>query len=348
MTVSADSCDEVSVSAALERYGAVTRSALSRWLPKGEPKDYLYDPIADYPSRGGRMLRPSLCMAAARVFGATVEQVLPAAVCIELIHNALLIHDDVEDESDERRGRPTLHRLVGTPLAINAGDSLAMLSLRPILEARHSLGPEMVLRIFEEFDQMAQYTAEGQALDLGWRRDNAVDLSVEDYLSMVLKKTCWLATLFPLRVGVLIGSGDTVALDSLFRFGFFLGAAFQIQDDVLNLIGDHLRYGKEIGGDLLEGKRTVMLIRLFEVSTPDDRARIAQILRTPRSERTQESARWLQSAMESNGCIDYARELAHGLAGAASHEFDRIFGDLDDSRDKSFLAQMPRWVIERS
>ena len=126
MTVSTETRDEVSVLATLDRYGAVTRSALARWLPKGEPKDYLYDPIADYPSRGGRMLRPSLCIATARVFGATVEQVLPAAVCIELIHNALLIHDDVEDESDERRGRPTLHRLVGTPLAINAGDSLAM------------------------------------------------------------------------------------------------------------------------------------------------------------------------------------------------------------------------------
>lgn len=348
MTVSTKSRDDVSVLAALERYGTITRSELTRWLPKGEPKAYLYDPIADYPSRGGRMLRPSLCIAAARVFGATVEQVLPAAVCIELIHNALLIHDDVEDESDERRGRPTLHRIVGTALAINAGDSLAMLSLKPILEARHSLGPELVLRIFEEFHQMAQYTAEGQALDLGWRRDNTIDLRVEDYLGMVLKKTCWLTTLFPLRVGALIGSGGSVALDSLFRFGFFLGAAFQIQDDVLNLIGDPVRYGKEIGGDLLEGKRTVMLIRLIETATPDERARIARILRTPRAERTLASARWLQTAMERGGCIDYARELAHGLAGAASHEFDLIFGNLDDGHDKSFLAQMPRWVIERT
>ena len=158
---------------------------------------------------------------------------------------------------------------------------LALLSLRPILEARDLVGPAIVLRILEEFDRMAQQSAEGQALDLGWRRDNAVEIGEEDYLKMVLKKTCWLTTLFPLRVGALIGSGDTVELDSLFRFGFFLGAAFQIQDDVLNLVGDHEKYGKEFAGDLLEGKRTLMLVRLLEVSKDRERGEIKKILNTP-------------------------------------------------------------------
>ena len=112
---------------------------------------------------------------------------------------------------------------------------------------------------------MAQQTAEGQALDLGWRRDNHIELREEDYLTMVLKKTCWLTTLFPIRLGALIGSGGRANLDSLFNFAFFLGAAFQIQDDVLNLVGDHERYGKELAGDLLEGKRTLMLVNLLEI-----------------------------------------------------------------------------------
>ena len=195
---------------------------------------------------------------------------------------------------------------------------------------------------------MAQETAEGQALDLGWRRDNVVDLCEEDYLKMVLKKTCWLTTLFPLRVGAVIGSGDTVDLDRFFRFGFFLGAAFQIQDDVLNLVGNHKKYGKEIGGDLLEGKRTLMIVRLMEVSSSDQRLRIEEILKTPREERTEESVRWLHSEIVQNGCIDYARELAHGLAGAASHEFEQIFSEMPDSHDKQFLSRLPAWVIERS
>jgi geranylgeranyl diphosphate synthase type II len=336
------------VAEVLGEYGAAARAALGRWLPAREPRSYLYDLVADYPSRGGRMLRPSLCVATARVFGASLEEALPAAVCVELLHNALLIHDDVEDESDERRGRPTLHRLAGVPLAINAGDSLALLSLRPLVQARERFGGLLALRMLEEFDRMAQETAEGQALDIGWRRDNVIEVSETDYLEMVLKKTCWLTTLFPIRLGALIGSRDRVDLDRFLRFGFFLGAAFQIQDDLLNLVGDPERYGKEIAGDLLEGKRTLMLIRLLEVAGVDERERIRAVLATARERRSAKSIGWLRKRMDVHGCIDYASELAHGLAGAALHEFELLFAAFPDGRDKRFLASLPKWVLERA
>jgi geranylgeranyl diphosphate synthase type II len=336
------------VAEVLGEYGAIARAGLGRWLPAGEPRSYLYDLIADYPSRGGRMLRPSLCLATARVFGASLEDALPAAVCVELLHNALLIHDDVEDESDERRGRPTLHRLAGVPLAINAGDSLALLSLRPLFHARDRLGGLHALRMLEEFDRMAQETAEGQALDIGWRRDNVIEVSEAEYLEMVLKKTCWLTTLFPIRLGALIGTRDRIDLDRFLRFGFFLGAAFQIQDDLLNLVGDPERYGKEIAGDLLEGKRTLMLIRLLELAAPDERQRIRAVLATARERRRPASVRWLCRRMDELDCIGYASELAHGLAGAAMHEFDLLFSAFPDSRDKRFLGSLPKWVLERA
>lgn len=339
--------DTLLVSEMLAEYGARTRAAFRSWLPSREPRTYLYDLLADYPDRGGRMLRPSLCIAAARVFGSTMEDVLPAAVSIELLHNALLIHDDVEDESEERRGRPTLHRIAGVPLAINAGDALALLSLRPLVAARESLGTLLVLRMIEEFDRMAQETAEGQALDLGWRRDATVDVGTEDYLAMVLKKTCWLTTIYPIRMGGLIGARDELDLDRFIRFGFFLGAAFQIQDDLLNLVGDHEHYGKELGGDLWEGKRTLLLIHLLESANEDDRARVRAMLATPRTERTTSAVRWLRKLLEEHGSIDHAREFAHGLAGAARHEFELLFGSLPDGRDKRFLAGLPAWVIER-
>ena len=344
MPITSDS----TVAEVLDDYGKITRAELKNWLHKGDPEDYLYGPMSDYPMRGGRMFRPSLCIATAKVFGASLEQVIPAAVSIELLHNALLIHDDIEDESDERRGKPTLHKKIGTPLALNAGDSLAFLSLRPIIRGSASMGYDSIVRILEEFDQMAQQTAEGQALDLGWRRDNHIELCEADYLKMVLKKTCWLTTLFPIRLGALIGSGGRANLDSLFNFAFFLGAAFQIQDDVLNLIGNHERYGKELGGDLLEGKRTLMLVNLLELSSSSERVRIKAILDTPRDARSDASVSWLRSAMIERGCIEYAKELAHGLAGAASHEFDKTFKELPESSDKAFLSKLPSWVIERS
>src|ERR1700752_4823472 len=109
------------VSETLREYGTITRDALKYYLPSGEPQRYLYDLLADYPQRGGKMMRPSLCIATARAFGASLEEALGSAIAIELMHNALLVHDDIEDESEKRRGRPTLHRLHGIPLAINAG-----------------------------------------------------------------------------------------------------------------------------------------------------------------------------------------------------------------------------------
>lgn len=332
----------------LEHYGPVVRGAVLEALPRKEPRGYLYDLVADYPRRGGRMLRPCLCLATARLFGATVEEALPAAVSIELLHNALLIHDDVEDESDERRGKPTLHRVAGGPLAINAGDSLAFLSLRPLLGARERLGGLLTLRALEEIERMAQETAEGQAIELGWRRDNAMDVGEADYLEMVLRKTCWLTTILPIRLGALIGSRDEADLDRLIRFGFFVGAAFQIQDDLLNLEGDPERYGKELAGDLLEGKRTLMLIHLFQQATEDERQRLRDALRPAREERRADEVRWMRERLDAYGCLDYARQIAHGLAGAARHEFEGLYGPLPDSRDKRFIEELVTWVFHRS
>src|SRR5271156_6655923 len=160
------------VPALLHEYGSIVRSVLPEYLPKKEPRRYLYDLIADYPQRGGKMMRPGLCIATARAFGAPIEHALGPAITIELLHNALLIHDDIEDQSEERRGRPTLHMLHGIPLALNAGDSMTLMSLRPLIEHAEYFGPEISLRLMQDLEMTARQTAEGQAMELGWRYDN--------------------------------------------------------------------------------------------------------------------------------------------------------------------------------
>jgi geranylgeranyl diphosphate synthase type II len=332
----------------LREYGAIVRAALPDYLPHKEPRRYLYDLIADYPQRGGKMMRPGLCIATSRAFGAPIEYALGPAIAIELLHNALLIHDDIEDQSEERRGHPTLHMLHGIPLALNAGDSMTLISLRPLIEHAEYLGPELSLQLMREMEMMARQTAEGQALELGWRYDNALDVSVADYLEMVLKKTCWLATIFPTRVGALIGSRGEAELDALFRFGFFLGAAFQIQDDLLNLVHNDERYGKEKNGDLWEGKRTLAIIHLLRQASPEEKEQLRSILVLSREQRTHEQIEWIRELMNARGSIDYARQIAHGLAGAAMHESWRLFSGLPDTRDKQFLLEVSPWVIERN
>jgi geranylgeranyl diphosphate synthase type II len=335
------------VPAMLAEYGAAARGVLGGYLPKAEPRRYLYDLVADYPGRGGRSFRPTLCIAAARAFGGTLEDVVPTAASIELMHNAMLIHDDIEDESEMRRGKPALHVAEGLALALNAGDALSLLAIRPLVENIRRLGPELAMRVLEETNRMAMESAEGQALELGWRRDNDHEVKEADYLEMVLKKTCWLTTIHPARVGALIGSRGRADVEPFIRFGFLLGAAFQIQDDLLNLEGDAGSYGKELSGDIYEGKRTLMLIHLFEEGTALERERLHGIFSRPRAARTIEEVRWVRALMDRYDAVDYARQVAQGLAGAAQHECARILGALPASRDRDFIEALPVWVIER-
>src|SRR5262249_49562571 len=160
-----------------------------------------------------------------------------------------------------------LHSSHGVPVAVNVGDALVVAGLRALMDCRGILGSRLAALVLQEAERMTRESIEGQAIELGWRRDNAIALSEADYLEMVLKKTCWYTTILPSRVGALIGARSDVGLDRFVRFGFFLGAAFQIQDDLLNLEGDPEQYGKELDGDLWEGKRTLMLISLLALTT---------------------------------------------------------------------------------
>lgn len=333
----------------LDEYGALTRKAMQAYLPKREPRAYLYEPLADYPTRGGKMMRPSLCIATARAFGAPAERAAKAAVAIEMLHNALLIHDDIEDESEERRGAKTLHHIHGTPIALNAGDALAMLSLRPLLDYAESLGPARALTIFRDMERMARESAEGQAMELGWRANADAVVTRNDYLEMVLKKTCWLAAIFPCRVGAMLGQTNKGAIDpdAFIRFGFFFGASFQIHDDVLNLRPSEA-YGKESCGDLWEAKWTLMLIDVAERLKGADRTRFRAYLAQTRDTRSQKDIDWLLAIMNETGAIDRAFTFAQGLAGAAIHEFSRLFAEVPDSRDKTFIRDLITWTFRRN
>jgi geranylgeranyl diphosphate synthase, type II len=346
MTVATDSSEFVAE--ILDDYGTRVRVAMAEYLKPREPRRYLYNLVADYPRRGGRMLRPSLCLATARAFGAGEDDALHTAVAIELLHNAFLVHDDVEDESDTRRGRPTLNALHGSPVAVNVGDALIILGLRALLDNAERLGLPMAMRVLFEAERMVRETIEGQSIELGWRRDNATHLSESDYLEMILKKTCWYTTIFPLRVGALIGSRNEPNLDRFIRFGFFAGAAFQIQDDLLNLVGDPVKYGKELNGDIHEGKRTLMLIRLLEQAAPDERSRLTAILAEPRDRRTADDVAWIRERMDAHETIPYAERMAHGLAGAAENAFEEAFAGVPDSRDRRFVRGSVRWVLSRT
>ncbi len=335
------------VEARLADYRAQVDGALARYLPDREPRRHLYDLVRSYPLRAGKGLRPALCIASAVAFGAAPEAAVASAAAIEMFHNGFLIHDDIEDGSEFRRGLPTLHREHGLALALNAGDAVLVLAMRPIFDNLFRLGPLLTHAIAAEIEHMVVETVEGQALELGWMRDNDCALVPDDYLRMCLKKTCWYTVIHPLRIGALIGSGGTARPERLDRFGYFLGAAFQIQDDLLNLIGERERYGKEIGGDILEGKRTMMLIHLLSTVGTRDKAWLHRFLARPREKRSAADVARVLDLMDAHGSIDFGRSRARFLAGAALAAFEAEYGQLPATEDREFIRDIILYMIER-
>ncbi len=249
---------------------------------RDERREVLYDLILDYPLREGKGLRPALSIALCCGLGGTVDAVLPSAATLELYHNAFLIHDDIEDESLLRRGEPTLHVTKGVPIAVNVGDAMLCLSLQPLLDNTAVIGLGPALDILQYVARMTRESVEGQALELEWVEGNRWDLTDDDYLEMVVQKTGWYSFITPLVIGALAAEAEPAWLDDLIALGTSMSLAFQITDDVLNLAADPEEYGKEIGGDLWEGKRTLLLLHALRSANDSDRRRALDILAKPR------------------------------------------------------------------
>ena len=331
----------------LSAYRELIVAPLMAVLPSREPRRYLYDLVAGQLSSGGKGLRPALCLATCQAFGGPVERALQSAVALELLHNAFLVHDDVEDESEFRRDRPTVVAEHGVGIAVNVGDALNALSMRPLSANLDLLGPSLAARVYREFEHMLVQSIEGQAIELGWIRDNRSDLDDDDYLRMTLKKTGWYTAIHPCRIGALIGTDGQIDPARFDRFGHFLGAAFQIQDDVLNLVGDPAKYGKEILGDLWEGKRTLMLLHALRYCRDDERRRATVLLGTPRRAKTERDVRWLFDLFEAYASLDYARSSARALARAAEQELAVAYAGVEPSDHLAFIRSLVHYVVQR-
>ena len=331
----------------LRRYRDVTIAGLLEYVPRGEPAAHLYDLVPDYPTRPGKGLRPALCIATCRAFGGRVDQVLLSAIAIECFHNAFLVHDDIEDGSEHRRGGPTMHAAQGVPIAVNVGDALNVLSIRPLMDNLTVLGPRLTWLVFAEIEHMVRQSVEGQAIELGWVRDNIVDLEIEEYLRMTLKKTCWYTCMHPVHVGAIVATRGRLDPERFDRFAFFMGAAFQIQDDLLNLRGAEELYGKEILGDLWEGKRTVMLLHLLKALRGSDRDRLVSFLSLPRAARVADDVYWVRDEMVRRGSFDFAADVARGLAAASRREFDTAFAGASGVDDLAMLDTLVTYMVER-
>jgi geranylgeranyl diphosphate synthase type II len=230
-------------------------------LPEGDPEE-LYDACRYALESGGKYVRPILVLLATEAYGGSRNEALPAAAACEVFHNFTLVHDDIMDRSEVRRGRPSVHVAFGVNTAILVGDYL--LSFAYDLLDKLPVGCRQTAR--ERFGTMVKRLCEGQAVDL--QLGTRVEVAMEDYLDMIDRKTGALLACC-LEIGAIVGGADDRQTNAMHRAGLDLGRAFQIQDDLLDATADGDRWGKRRGQDLIEGKQTYLVVDMLS-SGPDE------------------------------------------------------------------------------
>ncbi|OUN47984.1 polyprenyl synthetase [Collinsella sp. An7] len=300
---------------------------------------YLYGPLRAFTANGGKRHRPLICLAACRAVGGDPARARSAAAAIEHFQSAALIHDDIADHGELRRGEPCLYRTIGTGLAINAGDYGLMLVTDAVL-GDASLPADVKLRVLRELTDMTQRTIEGQALDLGWVRDGRFDLTVDDYLTMATLKTAHYSGAVPLAVGAIIGGASEAQIEALRSFGLDTGLAFQIQDDLLNLVGN--AGDKDFRTDITEGKRTLVAVYALSHAEPAVRDELEAILRSGTSDPAE-----LDRAVVifgETGALEAAHERALSLVARAK---ETLAGAELDAEGRRLFDDMADFFVER-
>lgn len=284
----------------VQRYAAYRRrvEAYLRGLVRAKAPVTLYDPARYVLEGGGKRVRSVLLLSACRGVGGRVEHALPASAAMELLHNFTLVHDDIMDHAQTRRGRPTVHRRWDENIAILAGDAMVALAYGALMETPGTRIREVV-RLFTEG---LLVVCEGQAYDKEFETSRRV--GVRDYLRMIDRKTGRLIAVSA-ELGGIIGGASAAQRRALRVYGNLVGRAFQVQDDLLDIIADEAEFGKRIGGDLVEGKKTYPLLRAVERARGEDRR---QLMRVYRKEpvRFSEAARF-RDIFRRTGAVDEAR-----------------------------------------
>lgn len=308
-----------------------------------------YELLSDYPTRPGKGIRPAFCLAAAAAVGGDYRNAVNTGAAIELLHNAFLIKDDVVDQSLYRRGDLTLNRKYGLALAANAGDALKILSMSPLIDNLDVIGVRKSLQVILEIQTMANRSVAGQITELTYVKNNRTDLKAEDYFDLCENKTCWYTTITPCRTGLIIGSDKATdeQLETITRFALKVGLAFQITDDTLNLSASEKLYGKEINGDIMEGKRTLILIHLLNSSSPEEMRRMRQILKKPRDAKSDSDIEFVRALMQKYASFENARQVAKELAEQAREILVNECDWMTEKRWKNFFLDQTNYLIYR-
>ncbi len=347
---------------------------ICRYIPKDKEPRKLYETMRDYIDRQGKYARPGLLMLVGMMYGAKAEELYLPAAAQQLSEDWILMQDDWEDDSELRRGKPTAHRIYGAVRTVNA-TNLGQLEMWHMLADYRAANGKKGDELYRKFNDMMVYTVEGQEIEnefihetkdinsamnyklAGLKIDNDIVRSlVEDpanstdafYMRIVDSKTCFYTVYGPMQLGAIAaGHGDARTLQILKEIGTETGIAFQIIDDVLDMIGDEAKFGKKNLGDLYEGKITLMVLHAYKNSTPDEKSRMDAIYKKKRQEKTKEEVDFVAALIEKYKGIEYAKKVSMEHGAKATALIEKYKSELPQNEYASLFVDAVQALYKR-
>ena len=292
--------------------------------------------MAHYPAAGGKRLRPLLATIASEAVGGKADDAVPFGVALEIVHNFTLVHDDVMDEDDTRRGIKTVHAQYGMPEAILSGDALFARAFEVVLES--DLKDRGLVRLVEILARSVRLLAEGQQMDMDF--ENAKSVTSDQYMRMIELKT---AVLYQAAAqgGAICGGAAKAQEEALAEYGRLMGLGFQIWDDVLDLLSDQETFGKPVLNDIRNGKKTLIVIQALEDLKGPERSEFLSVLGNEKA--TKQQLLRARDILDEVGAIEHATTVADGLVKGAK---DRLSA-LKDSKHKTTLMAFADFMVKR-
>lgn len=326
---------------------------IEKHLPKKGDPQVLFDGCWKYFEYGGKRFRPALIALSCEALNGNPKDTVIAGAALEIAHTFFLIHDDLEDFSETRRGKPCLHITYGTPHAINMGDYLMMKIYDTLLSGKKVWGYEKTIRILELISEMLIITGEGQAMEIDQRDKDLSESTMEWYEKMSLHKTGYYSGGTPCAIGGVIANGTGKQIKTLKDFGFSMGVAFQIRDDILNLVMHEEEvniapgtggggYGKDFAGDLKEGKRTLILVHAFQNANEKERNRMHKLVGNKNI--TLEEKKEIIEIMNRHESIDFAKKYATKMMNGS---IEKLKTSIPATEGRKKLESIAEFLIER-
>ena len=320
----------------LKKYSTGVDREIENALDTVDPEN-LYDASKHLIKAGGKKIRPALVLLTAEAVGGNIEGAYKTAAAVELIHTFSLIHDDIMDEDEMRRGKPSVHTLWGEPMAILAGDILFSLAFELVAQTQvDDVPPSRVIKALNTVVDACIKICEGQACDMSF--EEKFDVGESEYLNMIYKKTAALIAAAT-KSGAIIGGGTAEQVEALSQYGELIGMAFQIQDDYLDVVSDEEELGKPVGSDIVGGKMTLMVVHTLSAVSPEDKEELISILKSEDESNTQRAI----DIFNKYGSIDYTRDIALDNVNRAKDLLDV----LDDSPAKEALYDLADFMLQR-